>query len=67
MERYAIKFIGRKIGAIGICQRHIAYRSADNAHDAVLAVYDNFEHLSDIYVNDIALKYWNKATLDLLD
>lgn len=62
METYQIKFIGRKVGAIGITQRQIRNVEAENVKGAVLKLYDTHEHITDIWINDIKLEHWNKGS-----
>lgn len=45
MKAYEITFSGRKIGAIGVTVAYRVRRVAENADRAILALYDEFEHV----------------------
>jgi hypothetical protein len=45
MTEYEIAFTGRKKGAIGIFYPIVARRTAENPDAAVLALYDEYEHI----------------------
>lgn len=53
MKRYLIQFIGKKKGAIGIRYMIHAERNAEDADKAVLALYDEFEHIHDPLVREV--------------
>lgn len=51
MRNYIIKFIGRKVGAIGVTHACKLEVWAANERHAVLRVYETHEHLSQVSVN----------------
>ena len=46
MKRYSITFNGRKVGAIGIFYTITAIRVATDKDNAILALYDEYEHIT---------------------
>jgi hypothetical protein len=51
-RKYSIHFTGRKRGALGIFYRIRATREAEDPARAVLALYDEYEHISNPVVTD---------------
>jgi len=45
MNLYTIRFTGRRVGAIGIFYTITAQRRAKDKDAAVLALYDEYEHI----------------------
>lgn len=45
MPTWEITFTGRKVGAIGIFYQITACRQAETEREALLALYDEFEHI----------------------
>lgn len=45
MNTYRIRFDGRKVGAIGIFYPIAATRQGENEEAAILALYDEYEHI----------------------
>ena len=46
MNKYKIKFVGRKLGAIGICCKYEVVVESQDPESAKLKLYDNFEHIT---------------------
>jgi hypothetical protein len=46
MKTYVIAFDGRKKNSLGICYKNTATRKGETFDDAILALYDEFEHIS---------------------
>ena len=53
MKTYYIEFTGRKTGALGVTYHNIATRTAENEDAAILALYDEFEHITVRFIKDI--------------
>lgn len=49
--RYIMRFNGRESGAIGITYRITAEREASTEQEAIDALYNEFEHISDVTVS----------------
>lgn len=45
MNTYTIRFIGRKIHAIGAFYPYTTTRTAENVDAAIIALYDEYEHI----------------------
>mgnify|MGYP000873607991 CR=1 FL=1 len=45
MKNYKIKFIGRHKGAIGIFETFVENILANSLDDAILALYEKYEHI----------------------
>ena len=46
MNRYTIVFCGRLMGALGIYGRYTETVEAETAHEALLKLYERYEHIS---------------------
>ena len=45
MSTYKFSFSGRQVGAIGAFSFYIEDREGQNAHNALMKLYDDFEHI----------------------
>jgi hypothetical protein len=52
-RKYSIRFTGRKSGALGITYSIRATREAEDPPGAVLALYDEYDHISNPVVTDV--------------
>ena len=52
-KTFEIRFTGRARGALGISYRIVATRDAEDPEHAVLALYDEYEHIHDPVVTDV--------------
>jgi hypothetical protein len=48
MKTYCIKFRGRQVGAIGITTINTELVKADTQEEAILKLYDKYEHISGV-------------------
>lgn len=53
MKTYTITFSGRLAGALGVTYRITAERLASNQEDAILALYDEYEHIRVISITAV--------------
>jgi hypothetical protein len=52
MKNYRASFTGRKVGAIGITYFIIDYVEAENEEQARLKLYDRYEHITGLKLDD---------------
>lgn len=53
MRKFKLTFKGRKLGAIGTFSNFTVKQHADNPDEAGIALYDNFEHITELTVTEI--------------
>lgn len=53
LKTYAIRFTGRKVGALGVSETFEAQRYATNPDKAIEALYDQYEHIMQPQVKEI--------------
>ena len=56
MKTFYIHFLARKINAIGIRQKHCIKISHNSLKDAVLSLYDIYNHISILKISNTAYK-----------
>lgn len=54
MHIYKVKFIGRRVGAIGAFVRFSTTIKADNEHEARLKLYEEYEHIQNLDIVVVA-------------
>ncbi len=55
MNTYSILFKGRRINALGVMDIWHKQVKADTAENAVLSLYDNFEHITIVSLHNITI------------
>ena len=51
--KYKFSFYGRKIGGIGIKSKYVKLIEDENKNKALLLLYDTYEHLSDVNIDEV--------------
>lgn len=52
MRTYTARFTGREVGAIGITYYIVTEVNAENEEKATLALYDRYEHISGLKLDE---------------
>lgn len=63
MKQFDIHFVGRTQGVSGITRRLHATRDAEDPESAVLALYDEYEHISHAVVTDVETGQTSRPSL----
>lgn len=56
MKKFQIIFTGRVNGAIGITNQIVELVKAENENDAIIKLYDSYEHITVKYISEIEEK-----------